>query len=75
MLDDQESIPGRGNDGMFSLRHRVKTDSGDHLVSYPMDTGALIPGVKRPGREADHSTSRLRMSEAALPLFQYFFMA
>jgi hypothetical protein len=27
-----------------------------HSASYPMDTGgALSPGVKRPGREADHS--------------------
>jgi hypothetical protein len=25
------------------------------LTSYPMDTGALSPGVKRQGREADHS--------------------
>jgi len=24
-------------------------------ASYPMDTGALSVGVKRPGREADHS--------------------
>jgi hypothetical protein len=26
-----------------------------HPTSYPMGTGALPPGVKRQGREADHS--------------------
>jgi hypothetical protein len=26
-------------------------------TSYPMSTGALAPGVKRPEREADHSPS------------------
>jgi hypothetical protein len=26
-----------------------------HSASYPMGTGALFLGVKRPGREADHS--------------------
>jgi hypothetical protein len=28
-----------------------------HFTSYPMVLGALSPGVKRPGREADHSPS------------------
>jgi hypothetical protein len=42
-------------DWNFSLRHRVQTGSGAHPVSYPMDTGALYLGVKRPGTEADHS--------------------
>jgi hypothetical protein len=32
-----------------------QTGSGAHPASYPMGTGALSPGVKRPGREADHS--------------------
>jgi hypothetical protein len=31
----------------FSLHHRVQTGSGAHPASYP--------GVKWPGREADHS--------------------
>jgi hypothetical protein len=35
----------------FSLLHSVQTGSGAHLASYSMDT----EGVKRPGREADHS--------------------
>jgi hypothetical protein len=30
-------------------------DSGTHPASYPWVTGALSLGVKRPGREADHS--------------------
>jgi hypothetical protein len=39
----------------FSLLHVVQTGSGVHPTSYPMGTGALSPGVKRPGRESDHS--------------------
>jgi hypothetical protein len=40
----------------FSHFH-VQTDSGAHPVSYPMGTGGAFPGegVKRQGREADHS--------------------
>jgi hypothetical protein len=41
--------------GNFSLHHGVQNGSGVHPVSYPMDTGGLSLGVKRPGREADHS--------------------
>jgi hypothetical protein len=41
--------------GNFFLHHRVQTGSGAHPASYPMVTRAL--GVKRPGREADHSPS------------------
>jgi hypothetical protein len=29
--------------------------SGDHPASYLTGTGAIYPGVKRPGRDADHS--------------------
>jgi hypothetical protein len=39
----------------FSLHHLVQKGSGAHPASYPMYTGALSLGVKRPGREADHS--------------------
>jgi hypothetical protein len=28
--------------------------SGAHPASYPKGTGGSFPGVKRPGREADH---------------------
>jgi hypothetical protein len=33
----------------------VQTGSGVHLSSYQMGTGGSSPGIKRPGREADHS--------------------
>jgi hypothetical protein len=39
----------------FSLLHVVQTGSEAHPASCPMSTGGSIPGVKRQGREADHS--------------------
>jgi hypothetical protein len=39
----------------FSLLHIVHTGSGVHPTSYKMSTGGSFPGVKRQGREADHS--------------------
>jgi hypothetical protein len=39
----------------FSLLHIVHTGSGVHPTSYKMGTGGSFPGVKRQGREADHS--------------------
>jgi hypothetical protein len=33
----------------FSLHHRVQNGSGAHPASYPMGTGALSLGAKRPG--------------------------
>jgi len=41
--------------GNFSLHHRVQTGSGAHPASYPTCAGDSFPGVKGPGREADHS--------------------
>jgi hypothetical protein len=41
--------------GNFSLQHHVQTGSGTHTASYPMGAGAVSLGVRRPGREADHS--------------------
>jgi hypothetical protein len=41
--------------GNFSLHHRVQNGSGAHPASYPMGARGSFPGVKRPGREADHS--------------------
>jgi len=38
-LDDRGSIPGRDNDGIFSLRHLVHIGSGVHAVSYLMGIG------------------------------------
>jgi hypothetical protein len=40
----------------FSLHHRcVQNSSGAHPTSYPMGIGVPSLGVKRSGREADHS--------------------
>jgi hypothetical protein len=39
--------------GNFSLNHRVQTGSGAHPAS--MGTRGTSLGIKRPGREADHS--------------------
>jgi hypothetical protein len=55
-LDDQDggsSSPGRAK--KILLLHIVQTGSGVHPVSYKMGTGSSFPGVKRQGREADHS--------------------
>jgi hypothetical protein len=55
-LDNQDSrfrfLAGAGN---FSLHHHVQNGSGVHPASYPIGTRGFFPGVKRPGREADHS--------------------
>jgi hypothetical protein len=40
---------------IFSLLHSVQTGSGNHPDSFQMSTGALSPGVRQPGREAEHS--------------------
>jgi hypothetical protein len=40
---------------IFSLLHLVQTGFEVHPASYPMGTGGTFPGIKRPGREADHS--------------------
>jgi len=70
-------IPSRGNDGIFSLCHHVQTGSGAHPTSYPLGSGALTPGVKQLGHEADHSSHlvpRLRMCGAIPTLPQYIMM-
>jgi hypothetical protein len=41
--------------GILSLRHQVQIGSGAHPAFYLLGTGATLQGVKRPGREADHS--------------------
>jgi hypothetical protein len=43
-------VPVPSGAGSFSIHHRVQTGSGTQRVP-----GALSLGVKRPGREADHS--------------------
>jgi hypothetical protein len=50
-LEDWGSNPGRGNDGIFSLRHFVKTSSvarPPRLLSNRYG-GGVIPELKRPG--------------------------
>jgi hypothetical protein len=49
----QGSIPG-GCWEFFSSPPRPER-LGAHPASYPMGTRASFPGVKQPGREADHS--------------------
>jgi hypothetical protein len=41
----------------FSLLPVVQTGSEAHPASYPMGSGGSFSGVKRPGREAEHSPS------------------
>jgi hypothetical protein len=72
------STPGRGNDGMFTHRHRVQTGFGAHSAFYPKNTGVISPGVKRPGREAYPSRpSSVEVNNAWSYTFtpQYVFMA
>jgi hypothetical protein len=53
-MDEQSSIPDRGNDGNFSLLHRFHTGFGSHPASYQMGGGGPFPWIKRPKREAYH---------------------
>jgi hypothetical protein len=40
----------------FSLHHRFQNGPGTHPTSYPISASDPFPGgVKRPGRESDHS--------------------
>jgi hypothetical protein len=55
-LDDRGSrVPFPAGAGNFSLHHHVQNGSGAPRASYQMGTRGSFPGVKRPGREADHS--------------------
>jgi hypothetical protein len=62
-------VPVSGGAGNFSLHHRVQTGSGAHPTSYPR---AISRGIKRLGREADHTLrlvlrSRKRGAISPLP--------
>jgi hypothetical protein len=46
---------GLEDQGVKNFLHVVQTRSGVHPTSYPMGKGVLSPGVKRSGRETDHS--------------------
>jgi hypothetical protein len=54
-LDDQGAIPGRDNDGNFSLHHSVQTGSGAHPASYPMGIQGSYLGSKAAGAWKYHS--------------------
>jgi hypothetical protein len=64
--------------GNFSLRHRVQTGSGAHLSFSSLGTRGSFPGVKRPGRQAEHSppsTAEVKNVCGVIPpLPQYAFM-
>jgi hypothetical protein len=62
----------------FSLLYAVQTGSGAHPASYPMGKAALSPGIKRPGRETDHSpptSSEVKKTWVYTSTFPYVFMA
>ena len=48
----------------------VQTGSGAHPISYTMGTGSF-PGVKRPGRGADHPPPSQRRGHERLELYLY----
>jgi hypothetical protein len=56
LLDDRVSrVRFPAGAGNFSLHRRVQNGSGVHPASYPLGARGSFPGVKRLGREADHS--------------------
>jgi hypothetical protein len=71
--------PCRGNDKIFSLRHRVQTGSRANPASYTMRSGGgSLMGVKRPGREGYHShpsSAEIRNAWSYTSTPQYIFMA
>jgi len=57
-------VPFPSGAGNFYLHHHVQTGSGAHPASHPMGTMGSFPGgVKRPGREADHTAINCRDQE------------
>jgi hypothetical protein len=52
-FEESEFESRQGQD--FSPLYVVQTGSGTRSASYPMGTVAPLPGVKRPGSDADHS--------------------
>jgi hypothetical protein len=77
-LDDRGSrVQSPAGAGTSSLHHRVQNGSGAHAASYPMGTRSSFPGVKRPGREADHSPPSSAEVKECVELYlhsQYAFM-
>jgi hypothetical protein len=54
-LDDWVHFPARVRN--FYFLHCLHTGSGAYPTSYPNNAGPVFSGVKRPGREADHSAA------------------
>jgi len=55
-----------------------QTCSGAHSTSYPMGTRGSLPGVKRPGRDAEHSppfNAEVNNAWCYTSTLQYAFMA
>jgi hypothetical protein len=52
-VDDRGSSPGSVWESFSS--HHVQTSSTAHTTSYPMDHRKYFDGVKKPGRETEHS--------------------
>jgi hypothetical protein len=50
--------------GNFPLYHRVQNGLGAYPASYTMGTRVLSLGVRRPGRETDHSPSSAEVKNA-----------
>jgi hypothetical protein len=62
----------------FHMATVVQTGSGVHPTSYTMGAGGSFPGVKRPGREADHSpptSAEVKKIWIYTPTPPYVFMA
>jgi hypothetical protein len=54
-MDDKGSIPGKGNYDIFILGTASRPVLGPTQLPIQWISGALSMGVKRSGREADHS--------------------
>ena len=70
-------LDGPGIESWWEARFSspVQTDSGVHPASYTMGTGSF-PGVKRPGRGADHPPHiALILKSGAFPLHPFWAFA
>jgi hypothetical protein len=68
---DRGSIPVTGK-RILPLLHNVQTSSWTNTSSYRIDTGGPFLGVKRWGREADHSTPPLMPRSRMVELYLHF---
>jgi hypothetical protein len=58
---------------MLSLLHNFQSDSRAHTTSYSLGMGDNFPGIKRQGREADHShlpSAEVKNGEITPPLLR-----